>query len=759
MKLEDPNNPMLTGVSVWVLLTGLLAAFCFATHYSLPLQSPTLIGLSLVGIYAALAARKATGIAPPRLTIFVVICAAYFLVRSVISPVVDLAREDIFLILAAMLMYVCLVDVLGYRQTRMQLAYVVLIGLCLHLGSAVYQFEGGEGFRPISLFTNADRANPDGITGMYGYRGSFANYAAIASMLALSLGIWGRFWKWFRCVLCLLALVSMAAVFISHSRSAALSVAVGIAVMLCLLWISVANQSSKIRSRVRAGIAILGGAGMLVAIVGGYYVFFQRGLGAGVDVLFSDGARPGYWPMALEQFYDHPILGAGSRSFSYELHQYWNPNLRLGSPNPEFVHNEYLQLAADYGMVGLILAISIVGIHIVCGFVSVAKWSHDKRISISQGSNMVALGIAGVVGIVIMAVHMCFDFRTHVLANLLLLVCCLVWAIPLYTTSDRNEKWVSSAVMRVSIKVVVLLCSILGLYMGSVELRGGLPLMKIKATTETGSWKPSSVDRKMMIPSLEESVESAPSFRRYLKLGTLYRLEAGTSEITPQKAESLLKQSLESYLKAEQRHPFDPVIQVNLGSAHAALGEYEEADKHFSESIHISGARGDRWFGIRWKWADTKHRHALKVWKKGRLKDAERYFAESMKLLYQSNQRFDNWQTTYQKALANYLYFLSKSNSYDIADALIKEAQKNLSPHIRNRLNLVLAKYYFRKGKYYWYSRRASKAHKLLTLSRGYYLREKRRNKGKVGDAWKDEYNEVVEILRFLKKTNITPTP
>jgi hypothetical protein len=130
-----------------------------------------------------------------------------------------------------------------------------------------------------------------------------------------------------------------------------------------------------------------------------------------------------------------------------------------------------------------------------------------------------------------------------------------------------------------------------------------------------------------------------------------------------------------------------------------------------------------------------------------------------MKLLYQSNQRFDNWQTTYQKALANYLYFLSKSNSYDIADALIKEAQKNLSPHIRNRLHLVLAKYYFRKGKYYWYSRRASKAHKLLTLSRGYYLREKRRNKGKVGDAWKDEYNEVVEILRFLKKTNITPTP
>jgi len=122
--------------------------------------------------------------------------------------------------------------------------------------------------------------------------------------------------------------------------------------MLALLWLSVENQEGKIRSRFRLGTLIASGLGVVMFIVAAVWVFQSRAIKAeGVEVVFDSDVRLGYWSMAVEQFVEHPIFGAGSRSYSYECFRYWSPNLDTGEANPEFAHNEYLQLLADYGIV------------------------------------------------------------------------------------------------------------------------------------------------------------------------------------------------------------------------------------------------------------------------------------------------------------------------------------------------------------------------------------------------------------------------
>ena len=111
----------------------------------------------------------------------------------------------------------------------------------------------------------------------------------------------------------------------------------------------------------------------LLLIIGGSIaavsIFSNRAAedASGGDVVFADSARGSYWPMAIDQISLDPILGSGSRSFSYLCDRFWNPNLRVCSNSPEFVHNEYLQTLADYGAVRLLMILVFVCAHLVIG--------------------------------------------------------------------------------------------------------------------------------------------------------------------------------------------------------------------------------------------------------------------------------------------------------------------------------------------------------------------------------------------------------
>ncbi len=137
------------------------------------------------------------------------VATLYFVLRACYSPVWDLAVEDLMLILPAS----CLYFLAGYAYGRKKgwefhiwLVSVLLIILVLHIVAACLQLQGGDGFSFSGYLTSSVRPDGDSVTGMYGYYGSFANFAVITGLMCLSLGAWGRFGISLRVVFILLGL-------------------------------------------------------------------------------------------------------------------------------------------------------------------------------------------------------------------------------------------------------------------------------------------------------------------------------------------------------------------------------------------------------------------------------------------------------------------------------------------------------------------------------------------------------------------------
>ncbi|MFK7911769.1 MAG: O-antigen ligase family protein [Akkermansiaceae bacterium] len=748
---------MIRALNTVLCCLGLLLAGLLGLTLSLPMQAPALVSIGLGGLLGGLLVFQ--NVPNWRLAVPALIAIVYFILRASMSPVVDLAMEDIFLVSAAGLFYLLAGPIGGTVGLRVSLALVVVVLLILHLGAALQQSAGGEGYGLIWQFTNKAKSEGNVVTGMYSYRGSFANFAVIAAILSLCLGAWGRFAITVRTLFVLLGAAAIVFACMAHSRSAMISLVVGGVVLLVMLWISAGGLRKVIRRRVRTGLVILGCTGLLMTVAGAVLVFKNRAqhTAAGSDVMFDSDVRLAYWSMAAEQFGDHPIFGAGSRSFSYESFIYWSPNLDTGEANPEFVHNEYLQLLADYGILGFLIAVILLGGHIFVGIARVRALAEKlPEDGLRVGSNAMALAIAGVVGIVVMALHNVFDFRTHLMANLLLLMCCLVWVLPVV---GRKPSGQASRLMRSASALIALVMAAVGViavYSGLKELRGGIPLLVNKMAAETGTWDPSNAPRKVWIPALEESVKLAPSYRRHLRLATLYRLEAEDQQGDGR--QKLMYRAISEYKKVANRHPYEAVSLLNLASLHTYLKDYNAADSYFQRADKLAESR-ERWFRIRTKWADMHRQWAGYLWLSGEVTAAESHYARALKILDGAMPNSEDTRNMYLMIIIENVRMQDGVKNFEASDQLLDYAKEKLPMHVINsaRFNIrrEMGDHYLRKGKFLWYKRKPEEAYKVLKEAERSYRIHEVVIKGREDDKWKKSYAEVKGILKFFKDTGV----
>jgi len=69
------------------------------------------------------------------------------------------------------------------------------------------------------------------------------------------------------------------------------------------------------------------------------------------------GGRTQMWKGTLKMIRDHPILGTGMGTWQWIFQQYKEPGPALPT-RPEYAHNDFLNLASDYGLVGFLIVVS-----------------------------------------------------------------------------------------------------------------------------------------------------------------------------------------------------------------------------------------------------------------------------------------------------------------------------------------------------------------------------------------------------------------
>ena len=764
---------------IFFACVSLLAAGLVATTLSVPLQAPTLV---MIGFAAMLAAIKLWRMRMDAkltrfgrhpyiwLQVLALVTLFYFAIRAYWSPVYDLGIEDLMLILPAGLLYLVVGHSVGGKggiKLRESIAWVVIFILLLHMGSCLLQLKGGGGYSLSIYFSGSSRAAPTHINGMYGYYGSFANFAVIAGFLCLSLGVWGRYGHGLRILITLLGMLALGLALWSQSRSAALSSCAALVVFITLIYISLEQQGGIVEAWMRRVLVSLSVLVCALVVFGGIWVFGQRGVNS-LGMIFDSGVRVPLWAMAAEQWADNMILGAGSRSFSYECFTYWSDGLNSGELSPEFVRNEYLQLLTDYGLIGFILIMTLLFSHLVLGLRQV--WRLSEKVGengLRCGSNAMALAIAGSCGIVAMAVHICFDYPTHLLPNLLLMICCAVWILPLPSLSNTgsgNELAVelgrSSICRFMALMLLILGVGAIGL--GGQQLWAGLPLIKNKIAKEDGAWQPEKVDHAVWIPAFEQSLARAPQWRRYERLGTLHYTGAMRAASLEDK-ERLMNLAIDRYLASLKRHPYNLVAKINLAYLYVEQKQWLKADGLYTEMSNFARAR-ERRFRVHKKWGDMHLRWASDLVERQSSNEVEIHLVEAKKLY---NASYDyayyyyahDWVPQYTRLLIGYADFLGRENRYQEAEALYDEAkqQKNwANMQIHTKLNLYYAKHLYAHGNYLWHQRMPEKAYDLMIKAEKVLNHYQKFTKGEVSEAWDRQMREVQEMIHFFEQTGIS---
>lgn len=764
-------------LTIFFISLGLLAAGLLSVTLSMPLQAPALVLIGLSGLFAAMSSQlnkknkrlyRSAGPAHGWLQLLAIVSIAYFAARAYWSPVLDLGIEDIMLILPAGLFYL----IAGYSvvgkdgiKLRMSVAWVVVFLLLLHLLSCILQIWGGEGYSLSLYLSGSSRSTAGSITGMYGYYGSFANFAVIAGLLCLSLGAWGRYNFGARAGIAMLGLLAIGFALLAQSRSAALSLFVALLVFVILIYISLLKQSGRGESWTRRMLMWSGLSGVVFGVFGAIWVFSQRGVN-NLQALFDSGVRIPLWAMAAEQWSDNKFMGAGGRSFSYECFAYWNDGLNSGEASPEFVHNEYLQLLADYGLVGFILLVGLLFSHSVVGLKQVQRLSGKVgECGMQHGSNAMALAIAGTAGMAAMAIHICFDFPTRILPNLLLMLCCAIWILPLPFLSrqklDANTMPRAKNHPRQLGIMVLMILSLATLGLGAYQWWAGAPLLKNQMAREHGAWSPENADRDTWTPALEKALERAPQWRRYERLGALYQVSAKHA-LSLEKKQEFKERAEAAYLNSLDRNPFNLIAKLNLASLYTEHKHWNKANEVYAGITEFARAR-ERRFRAHKKWGDMHLMWADELMTNRSLGEVEMHLAEAKRLYnasydYAHYYYYHDWVPEYTRLLIGYAKFLRLENRFAEAEALFEEAKQQSSWYkmqAQTRVNIYYAKHLYDYGTYLWHQRKPEEAYGLMLEAKEALEQHRKFMKGDVGQMWHEVADQVEEMIQFFRDTGI----
>ncbi|MEN9403466.1 MAG: hypothetical protein RL091_2169 [Verrucomicrobiota bacterium] len=201
----------------------------------------------------------------------------------------------------------------------------------------------------------------------------------------------------------LLAVLLLFALVLTGSRGGWISLALAL-----LVWPLLVGRRMQIK--------LLGTAGVLLTVavaIGGLYVgsgYARERIQPFIEGKF-ESSRPIIWKAGLQMWQDSPWEGRGAAAFNVLFEQY-RPRGFLNEPN--WTHNDYLNILCDYGLAGFALW---AGAGFALGALGWVAWQRARRDGAPGDESPVArkvwkLGL--LLGLLAFALHLAVDFHTRI---------------------------------------------------------------------------------------------------------------------------------------------------------------------------------------------------------------------------------------------------------------------------------------------------------------------------------------------------------
>jgi O-antigen ligase len=540
----------------------------------------------------------------------------YVVGRALFSPEEYLARNDLFMALAAMALYLLVALNLTSSTWRgWFIGCLLLLGVANCLVGAI-QFTRGQNFVALDFL---DRSNYGSrASGFYGYPNHLALFLEVCILMGFSVAIWSRWRPWVKVLAGYASLLCVVGLLFTGSRGGYMGALAG-ALVFGLLSLRLVGEFARTKA-----IALLAVGGLTFVVLGfGVQHLLTRSslLQERMDQkVTSRDIRVELWKTAWRQFKLQPVAGTGSGTYLYYGRQFSTPAV---DSDPGHAHNEYLEMLAEYGILGIAAALMFLDSHFRGGWRWITRQIAVQSRSESVGGNSLAMTVGAMSATAACLVHSGTDFTLHMPANMLTMA--FVFGllanpggaregVPAddVASEDRLPSWI-----RLALPALGLWLAIRALPTWPAEF------FSFKARAITADW------RYMESPELAQAMEDFA--RRGLRWDPrnphLYRY-AGVAEtaLSTQATDPAVQKkwsdmSAASYEAGATLAPRNILLVLDLAWAYEAEERYAEADPFFKRAIELDPTS-----------SDAHYAYASHLRNQGKLPEAAAEFQKSVTL-------------------------------------------------------------------------------------------------------------------------------
>jgi O-antigen ligase len=252
------------------------------------------------------------------------------------------------------------------------------LGLVYIFWGMLQFFRGGE----VAIFDflkTSDFAWQAG--GLFRSANHLTGFLEFIAIMSWSLVFWSRRRGWLKMVGAYIGVGAITAIIMTGNPGGYLSLIIGLCAFAGLSLIALRRTSHEKFNLALCGTILLGVISMVV--VTGYVsrdVMMEHQV---ADVDGSTHTQWNLWQTGWQQYRESPVIGTGAGSYAYYGRQLRSPEFQ---GEPDHLHNDYLELLAEYGAVGGLLFLLALTAHARSGrkaMFSLLRGRH-KRISRTQ---------------------------------------------------------------------------------------------------------------------------------------------------------------------------------------------------------------------------------------------------------------------------------------------------------------------------------------------------------------------------------------
>ena len=557
----------------------------------------------------------------------ILLASGWILWRSWGSPVREFGRSDALLVASALASCVWAWTMPARGPAlRFVMVALALLGFA-NLGIAIVQLREPEFAWP---FASRPVAFPSGLFGHYNH---LADFSLVSTVLLAARAIWARDGLFERIIQALGAMAAAACVLLSASRGGALSLGAGVAVLF-LCWGILAWREKKRNRGIVASIAVV--VPVLIALLAPLAVSkIQERRGAknpSVVQAADDRFRLTMAGYAIKISTTQSWTGSGSRSFGWRKNAVTDPEKDKiwDRFNDDFVHNELLQAAVDYGWGGALL---ILGAALVTGLAGVAGLAGRDEADPVHRAALDALACGGLAAMAGTLFHSNFSFVSHTLPGAMYLGLAFGFALPRREPAGEMP----GAPIRFAPGLLVLpVAIVLGLtgWRASQAYRTLWPVWFGREAYAVSA-------PELAVEHVQRAMELWPGSELAGKAGHVCRATAAAEGLPPTEQQAWLTQAAAFHATAATLNPYDPEWPVNRANVLSTLGSADEAERDFERAIELQGG-AERNFQARYYFASHLYRRWYQAWtKERRAGEALGQFLRARELLREADRQGD----------------------------------------------------------------------------------------------------------------------